>query len=134
MDRKQIVEALRAAIAILESSSLAAPAPEGGAPAPSRQGAREEQGRSIEPSPIPAGPVSGQIKFISFDPSKSGKDQVFLILGWRQFGEAYSAKFYSWDAATITHANAFEKGDIVEINAKPWREGVGTFDRIARKG
>lgn len=135
MERNQIIEALQAAITILKSSAtLDAPSSGGGAPAPARQGAREQMGAPIEAAEIPTGPVSGQIKFISFEPSKSGKDQCFLILGWRQNGESQSAKFYSWDAATITRANAFDKGDIVEINAKPWRFGVGIFDRIERKG
>lgn len=134
MQREEMIRACEAILAFLKSSNLSATVPGGGAPAPARSEAREKMGEPIEAAEIPNGPVSGQVKFISFDPSKSGKDQCFLILGWRQNGEAQSAKFYSWDAATITNAGQFGKGDIVEINAKPWRFGVGIFDRIARKG
>lgn len=133
MDRKQIVEALRAAIAILESSSLAAPAPGGGAPAPSRQGAPDAS-RSIEPAGIPTGPITGQIKGIYREDSKSGKPQCKIILGWRQAGEVYSAKFFSWNAEVIAKAEHFDKGDIVQLNVRPWRDDAGQFDSIARMG
>lgn len=132
MDRNEMLRAAKAIVAFLESS-LAAPAPGGGAPAPSRQGAPEAP-RSIEPAGIPRGPITGQIKGIYREDSKSGKPQCKVILGWRQGGESYSAKFFTWDAAVIAAAEHFDKGDIVQLNVKPWRDDAGQFDSIARMG